>query len=297
MMRCACWTAVVVCVVLTATATIAGASLGNEGSRLGRGGGSGSGGGGTMLRWSRNLGGRRRHESFPTPPGTAVLVLGHALSDDGSPPRALRERVRVAASLWKSSNGTLPIIAVGGEAVRDRSEAEVIADLLAKADVPRDVIHVEAASKNTIENAINAIPLLHELRISNIALVTNDFHMPRASMIFEAVFHAHRDEGTELKVLRMAAPSGHSLALVLREPRPWKKKIPVEEWTRAERAEYDYGLLHATPSWLGSYGVDFPPPFDTKFNGAVRQLITMMPRAPPTASPVRTSFQWEEDSD
>ena len=55
-------------------------------------------------------------------------------------------------------------------------------------DIPEDAIEMEKESFNTIENAFYCIPILQKMGASKIILLTSNFHIPRASYIFEAVF-------------------------------------------------------------------------------------------------------------
>jgi uncharacterized SAM-binding protein YcdF (DUF218 family) len=54
--------------------------------------------------------------------------------------------------------------------------------------IPEDAIEMEKESFNTIENAFYCIPILQEMRVSEVILLTSNFHIPRASYIFESVF-------------------------------------------------------------------------------------------------------------
>ena len=60
--------------------------------------------------------------------------------------------------------------------------------MLLKRGVHLDAIKLEKKSANTLENAYFCIPIIKNLGVSTINLLTSDFHMPRALYLFEAVF-------------------------------------------------------------------------------------------------------------
>ena len=61
--------------------------------------------------------------------------------------------------------------------------------------VPAQCILLETAAQNTIDNALNCLPLLQQHAIASITLVTSDYHMPRARLLFELVL-----EGTGIQL-------------------------------------------------------------------------------------------------
>jgi len=61
--------------------------------------------------------------------------------------------------------------------------------------VPHDRIVVEDQAQNSIENALNCLPILLSSKIQHIVLVTSDYHMPRCRLLFEAVL-----QGTAIDV-------------------------------------------------------------------------------------------------
>lgn len=121
----------------------------------------------------------------------AIVVLGQSLNPDGTPSQTLLSRIAVAAKAWESSDFLSPpaIILSGGDPARTgKSEAKVMEELLLQWGVPPDFLILEEKSQNTLQNAHYSLPLLKSLGVAQVVLVTSDFHMPRASYLFEAYF-------------------------------------------------------------------------------------------------------------
>lgn len=79
-------------------------------------------------------------------------------------------------------------------------------DLLLAQDVPQDMIHLEDQSTTTYENLRNARRILHQLAITDIIIVTDSYHGPRALMVARAL---------RLKA-QVAAPPVQAVGLPLR---------------------------------------------------------------------------------
>ena len=77
------------------------------------------------------------------------------------------------------------VILVGGAARGHQPEAQVMADMLAEFGISRSVMLLEDKSRNTRENALNAVALMQANNINKILLVTSAFHMRRAQSAFE----------------------------------------------------------------------------------------------------------------
>ncbi len=101
-------------------------------------------------------------------------------SDDGL------HRVLLAADL--SLQHGLPIYASGGVTMMtasEESEAAVIRRWLLRFGVADALIHLEASSRTTMENARYIAAQLKAAGIQRVVLVTNAWHMPRARWCFE----------------------------------------------------------------------------------------------------------------
>lgn len=138
-----------------------------------------------------------------TPAAGAIVVLGGALSG-ASPPRRpsfelgpAASRVWHAAALYRAGKARW-VVAVGGNGpneAEDQVEAEAIGQMLEVLGVPRSAIRHETLSRNTRENARNALPIIQALGVRRVLLVTSAAHMPRALKTFTKVWG---DSGVEI---------------------------------------------------------------------------------------------------
>nr|WP_243730852.1 YdcF family protein [Rubellimicrobium sp. CFH 75288] len=139
------------------------------------------------------------------------MILGAAVWPEGPSP-TLRRRTLHAAALWDA--GTVgALVACGGLGRHPPTEAEAMRDLLLAHGVPPDAIHLEARSRNTHENVAFALPILRRLGASEIVLVTDATHAPRARLIARGLGLRARSSSPPLR----GAHPGHTLRQALRE--------------------------------------------------------------------------------
>jgi len=118
-------------------------------------------------------------------PSDVIIVLGAALSDDGTPYKALTRRSEHAAQLWKSGKSPW-IICTGGIGPRvrvRRSEADGCREVLMRNGVPNSAIVLEETSRNTEENARNARAIMQRHGWSSAIVVSDSYHVFRARHI------------------------------------------------------------------------------------------------------------------
>ena len=109
----------------------------------------------------------------------AILLLGVALGRDDRPTDELRARVKTAAEVYRKLGGTVPIMPCGGvTGGHQRTEADVMTELLLAEGVPEDAIRIEGESRTTVENFCNAYALLGGK--TRVVIVTSDYHVRRA---------------------------------------------------------------------------------------------------------------------
>lgn len=115
-----------------------------------------------------------------------IIVLGAGLRSDGRPDMALTRRSRHAAALWHE--GLAPyIMCTGGVSERvARPEAEGCRDVLIEEGVDPEAIVLESNSRSTEENALNSHRLMQENGWQTAVLVTDGFHIMRATWIFSS---------------------------------------------------------------------------------------------------------------
>jgi len=173
-------------------------------------------------------------------PKTAILVLGagrHLLAPEygvaNLKPYTL-ERLRYG--LWLSRETALPVGFSGGVGHGgDPGPSEAaIAARIAEREFGRPLRWTEGESRDTNENAVRSVALLHEAGIERIVLVTHGFHMRRALANF-----SREMQRTGKTMALVAAPLG------LRDPGPLEGSdwLPTVEGFRDTRI-----ALH---EWLG----------------------------------------------
>jgi uncharacterized SAM-binding protein YcdF (DUF218 family) len=119
----------------------------------------------------------------PSPrPDRAILVLGAAVWPGGRASPTLIRRTRHAAQLWLDG-AACAIVPCGGTGRHPPAEAEVMRRLLEAEGVPPDRIFPETRSTNTAMNIAFARPILDELGISSVLIVSDAYHLPRARLL------------------------------------------------------------------------------------------------------------------
>lgn len=136
-------------------------------------------------------------------PALAVVVFGCAVSTNGEPSPALARRLQRAVQEHRRQPHAL--VVVSGGAVRTHlAEGAVMRAWLQRHGVPAANIVVEDQAQNTLENAQRVAPLLKELGLRRVLLVTERFHMRRSQLL---LLGALRGVGLgDLKVDRASAP-------------------------------------------------------------------------------------------
>ena len=117
----------------------------------------------------------------------AIVVLGGGLRDSKelyaplAVPQIPLERMRYAAYLYQQTQ--LPIL-ITGASPNGNSEAKIMQqEFLNFFDTP--VKWLEERAKTTKENALFSAQILEKEQIQKIVLVTNQWHMQRAKMLYE----------------------------------------------------------------------------------------------------------------
>ena len=112
-----------------------------------------------------------------------IIVLGAALSRDGTPYKALTRRSAHAARAWKAGHADA-IICTGGVGPNlTRSEADGCREVLMREGVPRAAILLEEKSRNTDENARYAKAIMDARGWQTAIVVSDSYHVFRAGRI------------------------------------------------------------------------------------------------------------------
>jgi uncharacterized SAM-binding protein YcdF (DUF218 family) len=132
-------------------------------------------------------------DNFTAEPSDVIIVLGSGLRRDGRAGDALWRRSLWAAEVYEQGYADAIICTGGFGAGHSRSESDVCRELLIEEGVPPEVIFIEQKSHSTEENALYAQEIMTEKGWTTAILVTDSFHMLRASWIFEleGITHTH----------------------------------------------------------------------------------------------------------
>ena len=130
------------------------------------------------------------------PVADAIVVLGGSVAGRHPPQRpsiglnGASTRVWYAAELYRAGKAKWIVVAAGGapDFPNQQAEADAIAEMLSTLGVPRSAIRLDAKSRNTRENALNARAIVDELGAPRILLVTSAQHMGRALKTFAKVW-------------------------------------------------------------------------------------------------------------
>jgi len=171
-------------------------------------------------------------------PLTAIVVLGggrRSLAPEyGTSTLTPRTMERLRYGIWLARATELPVAFSGGVGWAARpgpSEADV-AHRIADREFGFQVRWREGESRDTHENAVNTIALLHPIGIEQIVLVTHDSDMPRAVANFERA-----SSGTNIRIV--AAPMDV----------PTFEGLRAQDWLPSSGGyEQVWGVLH---EWIG----------------------------------------------
>ena len=124
----------------------------------------------------------------------AIVVLGCKAPND-QPTPMMRRRVELAAKVYADlarDGGEAPFLIPTGYAGHGQthSEAALMRRIAVEAKVPSDDIQIEERASCTVENAYFSKLLIDEANVDEIHVVTSDFHVRRAEIIFETFFHS-----------------------------------------------------------------------------------------------------------
>ena len=110
-----------------------------------------------------------------------IIVLGAQVRKDG-PGAVLQYRLDAAIDYLNNNPDTL-VIVTGGQGNNEPSpEAVVMQDYLIQKGIDKERIRIEYESKNTIQNISNSLKL-YDIKDKNVGIVTNNFHLYRATSI------------------------------------------------------------------------------------------------------------------
>ena len=125
---------------------------------------------------------------LPQTNALCIVVLGYALAADGSMQQELIGRLEVALASAQKYPNAFVLCTGGGTAEYNKkaTEAGQMAKWLINRGVSKDRIIIEDQSFSTVSNAVNSYRILSEEypQVTHLALVTSDYHLPRACLLF-----------------------------------------------------------------------------------------------------------------
>jgi uncharacterized SAM-binding protein YcdF (DUF218 family) len=138
------------------------------------------------------------HPSLP-----CLVVLGARINPEGRPGRIARMRVEHALTIWREAGATGFLVLTGGcsrEGV-PISEARAMADYaLARAEEHggrelrerlKNCLLLEESSLTTWDSACHTLPLLLDLEIAAVGLISDALHLRRAHFLFRRHYRHH----------------------------------------------------------------------------------------------------------
>ncbi len=117
-------------------------------------------------------------------PADVIVLLGSMVFPGGKLGPSLERRAQHTANLYHRGLAS-HVICSGGIGVNPPSEAEVACVRLMELGVPSSAIEYEDQSHSTEENAAFTAAIMRENRWRSAILVTDDFHLWRATLMFE----------------------------------------------------------------------------------------------------------------
>lgn len=130
-------------------------------------------------------------EGLSDSPSLCFIVLGYALNPDGSMRPELMGRLQIAKLCADKYPNAYILCTGGGTAAASKvTEAEAMSAWLIENGVNAGRVLTEARSMTTTENAILSNALLEEAHpeITQAVLVSSDYHIPWAGILFQTEF-------------------------------------------------------------------------------------------------------------
>lgn len=116
----------------------------------------------------------------------AIIVLGTPADDDGNPTPTQLSRVTEAVQEYQ--RGVAPrLILSGGAAHNQFVEAQVMARIAQAQGIPASALFLEPDARDTMQNACYSTRILRHHGWHSAEIISNQSHLPRAALIFNAL--------------------------------------------------------------------------------------------------------------
>lgn len=123
------------------------------------------------------------HQPSSSPLKTVAIVFGAGLRQDGLPSNVLEDRVRVASELYQQ--GVVSMLLVSGSVrTPNYDEPKAMRELAIELGVASNDILIDPNGSRTYNTCFNA---KHIFNINEAILVSQEFHLPRALGICDAL--------------------------------------------------------------------------------------------------------------
>jgi len=121
-----------------------------------------------------------------------LIVLGAPNAPDGKLSKISRSRLDCCLKIYQPGN---QIICTGGWGKHFNTAPEAHASYTAKYlinhGIPDDCFLPNALSENTVDDAVKVAAIISGMSDLKMTIITSDFHMPRAKLIFQHVLAGH----------------------------------------------------------------------------------------------------------
>ncbi len=114
---------------------------------------------------------------------SVIIVLGAGLKPDGTPSDVLRDRLKVGIKLYKEGKGTKLLFSGDNGQVR-YDEVNAMRVFALSQDIPEEDIFLDHAGFDTYDTMYRARRIFG---VTDAIVVTQDFHLPRALYVAEAL--------------------------------------------------------------------------------------------------------------
>ncbi len=117
------------------------------------------------------------------PENTVILTLGAKVEATGEPGKVLRRRLDTTYKMMEEREDIICIVSGGKGNDEPISEALCMKNYLTHKGISPERIILEDKATNTIENIKNSMRLLENTEWDALAVVTTNFHLPRAEYL------------------------------------------------------------------------------------------------------------------
>lgn len=161
----------------------------------------------------------------------AIVIFGAAVRPDGQASPSLARRVRYAVTAARASPDS-PIFCSGGVGRFGPSEASLMAELLARAEIPASRVVLDEDSRDTLQNVTAATRFIRAEGLGGALACTDSYHLPRVRMLFRAL-GVDAQDGPVIRG-RAGTRRRYWLGMHAREVAAYPYDLAVVLWRRRE---------------------------------------------------------------